>query len=164
MALVKWEPKRREVEPIRGLRDEVDRLFDQFFRGWGGPFAPGWPGARWPALSAETPEFLPVVNLKETQDDYVVTAEVPGLDKKELEITLTDDSVTLKGERKAEKNADEENYHYQEASYGRFERLVSLPGRIKTVDAKARLKDGVLTLTLPKAEESKRKEVKVKVE
>lgn len=160
MALVKWEPKRRELEPFRGLRDEVDRLFEEFFRGWPRPFAPAWP-----ARGAESGqgEFWPTVNLKETNDEFVLTAELPGLEKKELNLSLTEDSVTLKGERRAEKETKEENYHYQETSFGTFERVVALPGRIKPAEATAKLKDGVLTLTLPKAEETKKREIRIEV-
>jgi HSP20 family protein len=163
MALVKWEPKRRELEPLRGLRDEVDRLFDEFFRGWPRPFASAWPGARWPQPEEAQGGFFPVVNLKETNDEFVLTAELPGVEKNELTISLTEDSVVLKGERKEEKETKEENYHYREASYGSFERAVSLPGSIKPSEATATLKDGVLTLTLPKAEETKKKEIRIEV-
>lgn len=163
MALVKWAPKRPELEPILGLRGEVDRLFDEFFLGWPRPFSEAGAGMVPPPGARAAWEFFPTVNLKETTDDYVVTAELPGVEKKELTLTVTEDSVTLRGERRAEKQKEEERYHYRETSYGSFERVIPLPGRIKPAEATAQLTDGVLTLTLPKAEETKKKEVKVEV-
>jgi HSP20 family protein len=112
----------------------------------------------------ERGEFFPAVNLKETENEYVITAEVPGLKKGELDVNVGEDNVTLKGERKEEKEEKKENYHYKEAVYGAFERVIPLPGTIKSAEAKAQLKDGVLTLTLPKAEATKKKEIKVKVD
>lgn len=163
MALIKWDPKRMELEPVRGLRDEIDRLFDEFFQGWWRPLGTDWPGPRLRSLAGSA-EFLPNVNLKETEGEYLITAELPGLAKEDIQVSLTEDSVILSGERKLEKESKREAYHYRETSHGSFERVIPLPGQIKTAGAKAQLKDGVLTLVLPKAEETKRKEVSVKVE
>lgn len=158
MALIPWEPRRRELEPFRGLRDEVDRLFEDFFRGWA---RPPW-SAR--GLAPAQGEFSPNVDLKETEKEFTLTAELPGLTKEELDVTIAQDSITLKGERREEKESREGSYHYRETSYGSFQRVIPLPGEIKADKAKATLKDGVLTLTLPKAEPSKATHVKVKVE
>jgi len=156
MALVKWEPKKTQLEPLRGLREEVDRLFEDFFRGWPRPLG-GWPGS-----AAEG--FSPAVDLKESDKDYVLTAEVPGFSKDKIEITISEDSVTVKGERKEEKEEKKEGYYLRESSSGSFHRVVPLPGKVLADKAGASLKDGVLTLTLPKAEPAKTKGVKVKVE
>jgi HSP20 family protein len=148
----------RGLEPFRGLRDEVDRLFEDFFRGWG---RSPWVGR---GLVTAGQEFLPSVDLREGVQEFTVTAEIPGLSKEELNVTITEDSVTLKGERKEESEKEKASYHYKETAYGAFQRVIPLPAKIKPDEAKARLKDGVLTLTLPKAEASKGKQVTVTVE
>ncbi|GAB4266748.1 MAG: Hsp20/alpha crystallin family protein [Deferrisomatales bacterium] len=158
MALIPWEPRRRGLEPFRGLREEVDRIFDEFFRGWGGPPWAGRGVAPWSA------GFYPSVDLKESENELVLTAEVPGLSKEELDVTIAEDSVTLRGERKEEKEREGESYHYREAAYGAFERVIPLPVEVKAEKAQAKLRNGVLTLTLPKAEPSKRKQIKVEVD
>jgi HSP20 family protein len=156
MALIKWESRGKELSPFRSLREEVDRVFDDFFRGWPSPWRAGWPTAE--------QEFVPTVSLKETEKEFVLTAEVPGISKEGLDVAITEDSVTIKGERKEEKETREESYHYKESTYGTFERVIPLPSAILADKAKAKLKDGVLSLTLPKSEVSKIKEIKVKVE
>lgn len=157
MALIKWEPRRGEVAPFRSLREEIDRVFDDFFRGWPRPWSGGWPSA----LESVT---APTIDLKETEKEFVVSAEVPGVTKDQLNISIAEDSVTLQGERKAEKEKKEENYHYKESSYGSFQRVIPLPAAVVADKAKAKLKDGVLTLILPKAEPSPKKQIKIKVE
>jgi len=157
MALIKWEPRRGELEPVRSLRQEVDRLFEDFFRGWprpwtGGLFAAGEGGG------------APKVDLKEGEKELILSAEVPGLQKEEIGINIAEDSVTISGERKSEKETKEEGYYYRESSQGAFHRVVPLPCPILADKAKATLKDGVLTLTLPKAAPSKTRSVKIKVE
>jgi len=157
MALIKWEPRLGELQPVRGLRQEVDRLFDEFFRGWPKP----WTGG---LLPQEEGAFAPVVDLKETEKEFVLTAEVPGMQKDQLDVNIMEESVTIRGERQEEKETKEQSYYYKESSYGSFQRVVPLPARILADKAKAKLKDGVLTLNLPKAEPSKSKAVKIKVE
>lgn len=155
MALVKWEPKRTQLDPFRNLRDEVDRLFEDFGRGWPRPWGVGWPSA---------PEaFSPAVNLQETPKEYVITAEVPGFPKDRLEINVTEDAVTIRGERKEEKESKEGGYHLRESSSGSFQRVLALPGAVLADQAKAKLEDGVLTLTLPKAAPKESKGVRIKV-
>jgi HSP20 family protein len=156
MALIQWEP-RRELEPFRGLREEVDRLFESFFR--------GWPG-RWSTQGTVSSEgkFVPSVNLKENDKEFVLTAELPGLQKDELDVNITDDAVAIKGERKEEKEQKEKSYYFKESSHGTFQRVIPLPDKVEAEKAKAKLKDGVLTLTLPKAEPSKRNAVQIDVE
>jgi HSP20 family protein len=156
MALVKWEP-RSELEPVRSLRQEVDRLFEDFFRGWPKPWSTGW-------LAPAEGAFAPSIDLRETDKELILTAEVPGLQKEDVDVNIMEQSVTIRGERKQEKETKEQNYHYRETSFGSFQRVIPLPAPIVADKAKAKLKDGVLTLTLPKAEPSKPRGVKVKVE
>jgi len=157
MALIKWEPRQGELEPVRGLRQEVDRLFDDFFRGWPRPWSGGW-------LTSETGAFAPNVDLKETDKEFVLTAELPGMRKDDIDVNILEQSVTIRGERAERKETKEQNYHYRESSYGSFQRVIPLPSPIVADQAKAALKDGLLTLSLPKAAPSKPKGVKIKVE
>ncbi|MBE0616365.1 MAG: Hsp20/alpha crystallin family protein [Proteobacteria bacterium] len=157
MALIKWEPRRGELEPVRGLRQEVDRLFDDFFRGWPRPWSSGW-------LTQEIGSFAPNVDLKETEKEFILTAEVPGMQKDDIRINILEQSVTIQGERKEVKESKAESYRYRESSFGTFQRVVPLPSPVVAEQAKAKMKDGVLTLTLPKAEPSKPKGVKIEVE
>jgi HSP20 family protein len=156
MTLVKWEPKRTQLDPFRSLRDEVDRLFEDFGRGWPRPWGMAWPSA------PET--FSPAVDLKETDTEYVVTAEVPGFPKEKLEINVTEDAITIRGERKEEKEKTEGGYHLRESASGSFQRVLALPGSVVADQVKAKLEDGVLTVTLPKAAEKEAKGVKIEVD
>ena len=162
MALIKWEPRARELEPFRNLREEVDRLFEDFFRDWPRPWG-GWMSPFRGSAAVEA-GFSPSVDLKETENEFQVTAQVPGFNKENLEVTITENSVTLKGERKEEKEKKGETFHYREVSQGSFQRVIPLPSEVVSDKAKAELKDGVLSLTLPKTEPSKRKALKIKID
>ncbi|MDT8394923.1 MAG: Hsp20/alpha crystallin family protein [bacterium] len=133
---------------LRGLQDEMNRLFTDFF--------------------GETSEkgmaaVTPALDLVETRDAIQVRVELPGVRKEEVEISLKDDVLIIKGEKKEEKEEKTENRYYMERSYGSFARAVTLPARVKEDKIKASYKDGVLTIDLPKAEEAKAKEIKVQV-
>jgi len=97
--------------------------------------------------------FTPAVDIKESPKEYVVTAEVPGIAKGDIHIELADNLLTLKGERKFEREQKEESYHRVERSYGSFTRSFSLPAKVKSDAIEAVFKDGVLTVRIPKAEE-----------
>ncbi|MDW7712234.1 MAG: Hsp20/alpha crystallin family protein [Deferrisomatales bacterium] len=157
MALIKWEPRYGELEPVRSLRQEVDRLFEDFFRGWPRP----WAGS---LLGQAEAAYAPSIDLRETDKELVLTAEVPGLRKEDVDVNIQEQSVTIRGERKEEKETKEQSYYYRESSFGSFQRVVPLPVPVAAEKAKAKLKDGVLTLTLPKAEPSKPKGVTIKVD
>lgn len=157
MALVKWEPPARELEPFRGLRDEVDRLFDEFFQ--------GSPLARMGRMFTPTQSaFMPSVDLEESDEEYIVRAEVPGMRKNEIEVNITGTQVSIKGERKEEKKAKDTAFYRRETLYGAFSRTIELPAEIVPEKVAAKLENGMLTLTLPKAEPSKHKVVKVKLD
>lgn len=149
MSLIRWRPTRDLV----GIRDEMNRLFDSFFT--------GWPERRKDLLASE---WAPSIDVAETDEEIVVTAELPGVKQDEVDITITDDVLTLKGEKKEEKEVKEKNYHRVERSYGSFQRSISLPTGVKSDEAKAAYKDGVLHITVPKAEEAKPKQIKIDVE
>jgi HSP20 family protein len=144
--LTPWRPFRE----LSTLREEMDRLWNRFFE--------------WPAMDPLRGEWVPSLDVSETKDNIVVKAEVPGIDPKEIDISYADGILTVRGERKQEKEEKDENYHRVERKYGSFSRSVRLPHEVKSDKIKANYKDGVLKITLPKSEEAKKKEVKIKVE
>ena len=109
-------------------------------------------------------EWLPSLDISDTKNELVVKAEVPGMDAKDIDISLSDGMLTIKGEKKQEKEEKETNYHLIERSYGSFLRSVNLPGEVQGDKISASYKDGILKITLPKSEEAKKKEIKIKVE
>jgi HSP20 family protein len=102
--------------------------------------------------------------MSETKDNFVVKAEVPGIDAKHIDISFTGDVLTIRGEKSQEKEEKEEDYHLVERSYGSFSRSVRLPAEVESTKIKASYKNGILRITLPKSEKAKAKEVKIKVE
>lgn len=138
---------------------DMDRMMEDFF---GRRFRPWWP-ERW--FGTEGFEMkAPVVDVFEEKDDVVVKAEVPGMDKDNIEVTLSDSTLTIKGEKKKEEEIKEENYYRSERSYGSFVRTLDLPKEVHADKVKATFKNGVLEVRMPKTEEAKAKEIKVKVE
>ena len=149
MALMRWRPTREQLD----VREEMNRLFDGFFT--------GWPERRSGLLEGE---WAPSIDVAETDEEVVVTAELPGIKQDDVDITITDDVLTLKGEKKEENEVKDKNYHRIERSYGRFQRSISLPTGVQGSKAKAAYKNGVLQVTIPKAEEAKPKQIKINVE
>ena len=147
MAIVRWEPF---TNPMTAHR-EFDRLFKDAFTPYMGESE----------LSTRT--WAPPVDIYETENDIVLKAELPGFDPKDVEVKVEDNTLYLKGERKFEKEVNNESYHRVERSYGSFARSFSLPNSISTDKVKAEFKDGLLTLTLPKREEAKPRTVKIDV-
>jgi HSP20 family protein len=144
--IVRWEPFRDLIS----LREAMDRLFEEsFIRPRTGYLAPLSAGAL-------------AVDMYETDQDLVVKSSVPGVKPEDIDISITGDTLTIKGETKAEEKVEKANYVRQERRYGAFSRSLSLPTSIVAEKAKAEFEDGVLTLTLPKAEEAKPKTIKVK--
>jgi len=134
---------------MTSLRDAMDRLFEDAF------IQPGWFAPVWGAA-----EMLPV-DVYETDDQLVVKATVPGVKPEEIEVTITGDLLTIKGEFKQEGKVEKPNYLRQERRFGSFCRQVGLPAGVSTEKAKATFENGVLTLEMPKAEAVKPKTVKV---
>jgi len=106
----------------------------------------------------------PTVDLYEEKDDIVVKAELPGMEKDNIEVNLSDDRLTIRGEKKKEEEIKKENYYRSERSYGSFIRTLELPTEVQADKVKANFKNGVLEIRLPKTEESKKKETKVKID
>lgn len=142
-----WRPF-RELDRIRR---EMDRLWDSFFE-------------RRPARVEEVSEWFPSLDVSETDTDYIVKVEVPGIDPKDINISLMNNLLTIKGEKKQEKEEKDENYHLIERSYGSFTRSIRLPSQVQSDKINATYKNGVLKITLPKTEEAKKKEIKIQVE
>jgi HSP20 family protein len=144
--LVRWEPFRDLVS----LREAMDRLVeDSFVRP-----SHGWPVPAGPGTLA--------VDVYETDDDVVVKTAIPGVKPEDIDISLTGDTLTIKGETKFEEEVKEEHYVRREMRYGSFARTVTVPVPVVADKADAEFEDGVLTLTLPKAEETKPKTIKIK--
>ncbi len=141
MALVRWSPFRELEEMQRNLSRILD---DASFGG------------------TETGQWLPAVDIRETDDALLVEAELPGIDKKDVNVEVKDGVLTISGERKFEKDVKEENVHRIERSYGRFVRSFSLPTNVDTDKVEATMKDGVLSVRLPKKESAKPKAITVK--
>ena len=144
--LVKWEPFRDLIS----LREAMDRLFEESFVR---------PRAGWPR-----PQEVGaiVVDMYETDEAVVVKAALPGVKAEDLDISLTGDTLTIRGETEREGETQEENYLYRERYFGAFSRSLALPKHVVSKDAEAEFENGVLVLTLPKAEEVKPKAIKVK--
>lgn len=136
---------------------EIDRLFEGFFpSGWIRPLH-----HTWPELAAPFTGRAPKVDIVERDKEFVVRAELPGVDKNNLDVTLTDDSVTIKATAKKENEEEAGDYHHREISQGSFSRKVTLPIAVQSDNAQAVFKNGVLTLTLPKLAPAKRHSIKV---
>ncbi len=147
MALIRWEPF-REVE---SLQKEMNRLFDRLV-----PTDVG-DGEKM-GLS-----FIPAAEMTETPEAVQLKLEIPGMEAKDLNVEVTADSLTINGERKSEIKTEEEGFTRTEFRYGKFHRVIPLPVRVDNNNVTAEYKDGILNLTLPKAEEEKNKVVKVSI-
>jgi HSP20 family protein len=140
-------------EDIEKVRSEMDRLVDTFL------FGVPQRGDFW-----EEAEWLPAVDVAETKNEIVVNVEIPGMDSKEFDISLSEGKLTVKGEKKQDRVEKEENYHLTERRYGTFSRSILLPQEVESDKISTSYKNGVLTVTLPKSDGAKKKEIKIKVE
>ena len=147
MAIMKWTP----FGELGTFRREMDRLFERFF-------------GELPSLELPGMSWAPHLDVTETKDSLVVKAELPGLEAKDLDVSVSGNALTIKGEKKTEKEEKDEHHHLIERSYGAFSRTVQLPAPVASEKIKAAFKNGVLTITLPKTEEAKRKAIPIKVE
>ena len=143
----------RFAEPFTALQREIDRLFDDFTRGWP---TMGWPTA------GRTAELMPSMDVAETDKEIEITAELPGLEEKDVQVNVADNVLTIKGEKKSEKEQKDKNYRMFERSYGSFSRTLELPGGINPDDIKASLSNGVLKVIVPKPAPAQVKKVEVK--
>ena len=139
--------------PFLSLQREVDRLFEDFGRGF--PSMPVFGGNGSSGL-------LPSMDVTETDKEIEITAELPGLEDKDVQINLSDNLLTIRGEKKAEKEEKDKNYRMVERSYGAFERTIALPEGVKADDIKATIARGVLTVKVPKPAPAQAKTIEVK--
>lgn len=159
------EKETKAVTPWRPFMDltrwerDMDRMREDFFGRRGRPW---WPD-RW-FRTDELDVRAPAVDVFEEKDDIVVKAEIPGMDKDNIEVKLADHTLTIKGEKKKEEEVKEENYYRSERSYGSFLRTLELSKDVYADKVKATFKNGVLEVRMPKTEEAKAKEIKVKVD
>jgi HSP20 family protein len=147
MALVRWSPERNLMQ----MREEMDRMFNQFFGRGGDGEEATWGQGIW----------APPVDIYETDGAFVLKAELPGFTKEDVDIKIQGNQLILRGERKRETEAKEEQYHRIERAYGRFERAFWLPTTVDSEKIQATFKNGVLELRLPKSEAAKPKRIAI---
>jgi len=150
MDLVRYEPRSiwDPFTDLLDLRNEMNRLFDTFF-GRGEKNQRGW---------------YPAVDIYEEKDRYIVKAELPGMKQEDIKLSIVNNTLTLRGERKAEHEHRRDGYHRVERAYGEFCRSFQLPAEVDADKIKAVYKDGILEVTIPKSEKAKPKEITIKVE
>ncbi len=134
-----WNP----FAELERIRKEFDRLFDEM------------------TVTETEKVFAPVVDVYETDSELVIKAEIPGAKKEDIEVSIKDNAVHIKGEKKEEKEEKTETVHRVERFYGRFERMIPLPTEVDTEKAKAEYKDGVLEIRIPKTETSKERKIQI---
>ncbi|HEY6552801.1 MAG TPA: Hsp20/alpha crystallin family protein [Vicinamibacteria bacterium] len=150
MAIVRWEP----VRDLVSLQDRMNMLFNQSFRGINrGGTEEDWAQGAW----------SPAVDIYEKDGNIVLKAELPGIDAKDVDVSVENNILTLRGERRFDQEVQRENYQRVERSYGAFTRSFTLPTVVDTEKIKAEFKDGVLRMTLPKKEEAKPKQISINV-
>lgn len=141
MTLVRWEP----WQELENMNRQLSRLLDDSPLG----------------MAGETGQWMPRVDIRETDDALLVQAELPGISKKDVHLEVKDGVLTLSGERRYEKDVKEENIHRVERAYGRFSRGFSLPSNVDPDKVEASMKDGVLEVRLPKRESAKPKAITI---
>ena len=158
MAIERWRPKPglRRGGPFRELarmQREMDDLFGRFFGEW-----------PWPRWEGEARGLAPAVDLIDKKDEVVLRADLPGLEQKDIEVNVEDGTLSIRGERKEEKEAKEEDYYVTERWAGAFSRSVALPPGVDPEKIQATFKNGVLEVHLPKTVEAKGKKIEIKVQ
>ncbi|HDQ99820.1 MAG TPA: Hsp20/alpha crystallin family protein [candidate division WOR-3 bacterium] len=141
--LVRWDPFRE----VTSLRDDIERLFDSVY-------------GRYPRERSEI-SWAPPLDIEETDTNIVIRAEIPGMKKDDIKISLTGDTLCISGERRHEAEQKEKTFHRIERAYGRFLRTLALPADVDGAKVKAGYKDGVLELTLPKSEKARSRDIAI---
>lgn len=149
MSMIRWNP----FDELASLRESMDKLFDDFLT------------TRRPGQRAETAPMVwqPAIEAYDTEHDVVIRAELPGINPKNVEISVTDDNMTIKGSSRAEQEERHRNYYRRELRYGAFVRSLTLPSGVQGDQAKATYRNGILEIRVPKSERAKPKSVKVEV-
>jgi len=142
MAIVRWKPS----GDLFAVRDELNRMFDSFFEN---------------NSSEDGSMLMPPTDMLEDNDKYIVTVELPGMNKDQVKITVKDDVLTISGSKNRQSESKSDRLHRVERSFGSFCRTLTLPSKVVSSKISADLKDGILKVTLPKAEESKAREISI---
>ena len=141
-------------DPFLSLHREMNRLFDDVLRGsFSVPSREGQGG--------QGGTLMPHIDVSETEKELKIRAELPGVTEKDVEVTLNDDVLTIRGEKKIERTSEQENYHFVERSYGTFQRSLRVPYPVEPDQVQARFEHGVLTVTLPKSEQQRSRRIQV---
>ena len=152
--IIPWRGSRRELagrdNPFNYLRSQINRVFDDAFS-----------GGNWPAETAAT--FTPQLDVTETDKEVKICAELPGIESKDIEVNVTDDELTIRGEKHSERSSDEKGRQWTERTYGSFERTIPLPAEVDGEKAKSEFKNGLLRISLPKREGAKPRSHKINV-
>jgi HSP20 family protein len=147
-------PVSRPRDAFTAMRDEMDRMFERFESGW----------PRWPTLFRRNGEVtVPELDVRENTNSITVEAELPGVDEKDISVTLANGMLTIKGEKKQEKEEKGENYHVTERSFGSFERAIRLPDSVDEAKVEAKFDKGVLKITAAKKPEAVKAERKIDI-
>ncbi len=147
-----WRGERGEEHPLEAFHREFDRLFDDFWRGFD---RPGFEPSAFGRLDRGFGAMTPRIDLSEEDNRYLVSVELPGMDEKDVEVVLADNVLTVKGEKKAEKDESDKGFAYRERSYGAFQRSIPLGAEVAADKVEARFDKGVLTVELPKTPAAK---------
>ena len=148
MALVRWRPNEDVFPGFFNLRSEINRMFDEF-------------AGRQPSRDVEQSTWYPMVDISETEEQITLRAELPGMKKEDIHLSVENNTLTISGEKKAEREEKNEQYHRVERTYGRFTRSFTLPVTVDSEKVKASYANGVLTLALPKVEAAKPKQIAI---
>ena len=149
-------PVQRYIDPFSAMRAEMDRVFDSFLgRGFG-----RFPA---PAKVGDGDILMPSIDVRETETEFVVEAELPGMDEKDVSVTQNNGILTLKGEKKSEREEKKDDYHLMERSYGSFQRSFQVSNSVDGEKVKAAFEKGVLKVTLPKKPEAMKSEKRIPI-
>lgn len=147
MEIIPWRPMGRELS---SLHQEMDRLWDRFM-------------GETPLVRRITGEWWPTVDVSETKDNFLIKAELPGMDASDVNVSVSGNVLTIKGEKRKEEEEKDEHHYRAERYYGSFQRSFQLPSSMQAEKVEATFDKGVLRVILPKVEEAKKKEVTIKV-
>ena len=142
---------RKPMRNLFSLHNEMGRVFGDLF------------GSHEGGADVEETSWMPTVDISEAENSFEIRAELPGVSENDVNVSVTDNVLNIKGEKRQEEETEGKNYHRVERRYGSFQRSFTLPRHVETSDIKAGFKDGVLTLTIPKAEAVKPTEIPIKV-
>ena len=151
-----------DTDPFMAFRREMNRVFDDAFRGFGRGSMPSLFGPAFGRMPMET--LMPQIDVSESEREIQVTAEMPGINEKDVEVILADDMLTIRGEKKAEHEQKDRDYHLMERSHGTFSRSLPLPFAADPSQVKAAFKNGVLTVTIQKPKEVLEKQHRIEVQ